>query len=262
VPEGDRAWTGRPTLYDDRLHLVYAEGRALRPEAVLLWRDVLERLLPRAADANVLDLGSGTGRFSTLLALYFARHVYAVEPSARMQSVASLLTDHPGVVRIRGRAEAIPLVDDLCDVAFLSQVLHHITDLDACARELERVVRRDGVVFIRNTFRDRLSGIRMYEFFPRALDLDNQRLLSLDRVVEVFAAHSFEALSVEAVHYPIDPSLHEHVERVRLRASSVLEFLRAEEIASGMRDMENAAAAEPSATVSTRVDVLVLRRCL
>jgi hypothetical protein len=51
-------------------------------------------------------------------------------------------------------------------------VIHHVPDLDACARELCRFLKPDGLVFIRNTFGGRLEGIPHYEFFPSARAID------------------------------------------------------------------------------------------
>jgi len=49
-----------------------------------------------------------------------------------------------GSVSIAGAGESLGLRDGRIDVAWLSTVLHHLDDQDACARELARVVIPGG----------------------------------------------------------------------------------------------------------------------
>ena len=44
----------------------YDKARALAPETLRLWRDLLSVTIDRAAISLIIDLGCGTGRFSEL----------------------------------------------------------------------------------------------------------------------------------------------------------------------------------------------------
>ena len=66
-----------------------------------------------------------------------------------------------------GHGERIPLRDASVDVAWLSTVLHHLRDPNACARELRRLLTDGGVVLIRGALADR-GFIPALEFFPGA----------------------------------------------------------------------------------------------
>jgi trans-aconitate methyltransferase len=54
---------------------------------------------------DVLDLGSGTGRFTAGLAAEFQGRVYGVEPSDRMRATAEQ-APHPGVTYLKGSLAA------------------------------------------------------------------------------------------------------------------------------------------------------------
>jgi ubiquinone/menaquinone biosynthesis C-methylase UbiE len=127
--------------YDDRQHAVYAQGRAVSPAMITAWMNVFAGHAPAARPLTVLDLGSGTGRFTPALARTFGGPVYGVEPSRRMRHVAQQSSAHPAVTYLAGRAERIPLAADSCDVVLMYLVFHHVSDRAAAAADIARVLR-------------------------------------------------------------------------------------------------------------------------
>ena len=248
--------------YDRRLYRAYRAGRSLSADTGRLWMDALARHAGRARrDPSVLDLGAGTGRFSVLLAEHFAARVVAVEPSAKMRADAERASAHPRVVYRDGTAASVPAADGEFDFALLSMVIHHVPDLDGCARELRRVVRGDGLVFIRNTFSGRLEGIRHYDFFPSARAIDEARLPKVERVREAFEARGFSAVALDTIEQEIDPSLAAHYDRIARRALSSFELMSDAEFHEGLALMRAAVDREADPIpVREKVDLLVLRR--
>jgi len=248
--------------YDRRLYQTYCAGRSLSADTGRLWMDALAGHVGRSRQGlTILDLGAGTGRFSVLLAEAFHARVVAVEPSAKMRSDAERSSAHPRVVYRDGTAGAIPAGDGEFDFALLSMVIHHVPDLDPCTRELRRVLKRDGLVFIRNTFAGRLDGIRHYEFFPSARAVDEARLPRVKRVCEAFEAGGFAMQALDTIEQEIDPSLAAHCERIERRALSSFELITDIEFEHGLRRMRIAAARETNPTpIREKVDLLVLRR--
>ena len=142
--------------YDDRQQLVYRQGRAVSNEVVGAWMQAFARHVPPQRPLSVLDLGSGTGRFTPALAEAFGGPVYGVEPSAKMRKDAERFSAHPAVTYLAGDAERIPLPTDSCEVVLLFLVFHHVQDRQAAAAEIARVLRPHGIVLIRSTFADRM----------------------------------------------------------------------------------------------------------
>jgi SAM-dependent methyltransferase len=65
---------------------------------------------------------------------------------------------------VGGRADGVPLRDGVAGAAWLSTVIHHVGDLDACANELRRVLAPGAPVLIRSAFRrwrERLPSQRL-----------------------------------------------------------------------------------------------------
>jgi SAM-dependent methyltransferase len=98
---------------------------------------------------EVLDLGAGTGIASLAIANAGAARVFALDPDPSpvvgRGAIASLSEDRIEIVD--GVGEAIPLPDASVDIVYGRQVLHHTRDLDAVAREANRVLRPGGIFF-------------------------------------------------------------------------------------------------------------------
>lgn len=93
-------------------------------------------------EADVLDLGAGTGKLTQVLARRFAR-VTAVEPDASMLAVLRQVTDCH--LALEGSAEAIPVADDSVDGVFCAEAFHWF-DWPVALREIARVLRPGGVL--------------------------------------------------------------------------------------------------------------------
>jgi SAM-dependent methyltransferase len=119
----------------DRAAEEYERARPEYPPAVL---DVL----PLGADAEVLDVGAGTGKLTRLLTHHY-RRVIAVEPLDGMRAILERVV--PGAESHKGSAEAIPLPDASVDGVFAGQAFHWFANDEAIA-EIARVLRPGGVL--------------------------------------------------------------------------------------------------------------------
>ena len=247
--------------YNRNLYKNYQRGRALSEETIHLWMGAIAKYLPKQSGFTVLDLGSGTGRFAPHLAEYFHACVIGVEPSDRMREIAADSNTDSRVSYVKGKAERIPVDDQKCDFAFLSMTIHHFDDLSHGCRELYRVLKPDGLVFIRSGFRDRMDRARYHEFFPSAWAIDNQNLPSTDVVVVSFAANCFEKVALERIVQQINDSFQAYYQRIKSRSMSTFEFISDEEFQAGLLAMKKAAdnEKEPS-PVTEAFDLLVFKK--
>ncbi len=251
----------REVDYDERQHQVYARARAL-PEATMAgWLRAFERRAPAGRPLAVLDLGSGTGRFTPGLAETFGGPVHGVEPAGRMRAVAEENATHPAVTYLAGAAESIPLPDASCDLVLLFMVLQHVRDRAAAAAEVSRVLRPGGRVMIRSSFPDRMPELTWYSFFPGARLVDEQVFPRLDHTIEVFEAAGLSYVALDVVSQRVADSLAEYAERLRLRGTSTFERLTEEEIEAGFDALSAAVVAETRPRpVDEDSDLLVLER--
>ncbi|MGK5739889.1 class I SAM-dependent methyltransferase [Micromonospora sp. URMC 103] len=226
--------------YDARLHAVYTAGRRMSPEALRTWTAAFARHLPETRPLVWLDLGSGTGRMTPTLADAFGGPVHGVEPSDRMRARALASAGHPAVTYAAGSAESIPLPDASCDAALLFFVWHHVADHEAAARELRRVVRPGGRLFVQANFSDRMPDVWWFRVVPEWKSVDTAQFGSEGEVKGDFVRAGWTLVAQEEVTWPRSASLAEDVERLRMRAVSVFAHLSEEMIDEGFARIEAA----------------------
>jgi SAM-dependent methyltransferase len=121
----------------DRAAETYERARPDYPAAAVRH---LGRVLHLGPGRTVVDLGSGTGKFTRALAPLGAARV-AVEPTPGMRRVFSRAV--PDVAVIDGTAESIPLPDGFADAVVCAQAFHWFRPRPAL-REIARVLRPGG----------------------------------------------------------------------------------------------------------------------
>ncbi|HET6953983.1 MAG TPA: class I SAM-dependent methyltransferase [Acidimicrobiales bacterium] len=251
------------TDYSGRMAGAYDRGRALEAAAVEAWAAAVGPFLPRHPAGPVLDLGSGTGRFSGHLVAWAGAPVVAVEPAAAMAEQARD-KGATGVHVAVGAAEAIPLRDGSVAAAWLSQVIHHVPDLARAAGELARVMRPGASVMLRGaTGRDGDGNapsrdFAIYRYFPAAGAVADG-FPSRRTIVDAFRGAGFVEIAATKVAQVTATSLRSLYERTCQRADSTLAAID-DDFAAGLDALRRDAEAETRPTpVVDRVDLIVLR---
>jgi len=136
---------------------------------------------------RVLDVGSGLGQFTRLLARKVGEHgkVLGVERSEAQLEEALKQARRDGEEQLldvrRGAAEKLPLVDDewgSFDVAHARFILEHVTDPLAVVCEMVRAVRPGGRIVLED---DDHMVLRLWPEPPGLLDLWRAYYLSYER---------------------------------------------------------------------------------
>ncbi|GIL25674.1 class I SAM-dependent methyltransferase [Actinocatenispora comari] len=247
--------------YDGPIHRDYHASRALGEGAGRAWLSLFAGALPARRPLSGLDLGSGTGRFSPLLADAFGP-VTGVEPADAMRAVAARESAHPLVRYVAGSATAIPAADGEFDYGLLFLVWHHVADKDAAAREIARVLRPGGTLLLRAQFSDRMPDIWWLRHFPGGLELDARMYRSLAAETGTFEAAGFTASPAPRVlRDPATQTRAQRLERLRHRSMSVFQHMSEEQIAAGFASLQREVDADPDAAEPTaEATVLVLTR--
>lgn len=245
---------------DERLANAYQPGNQMPHRSLRAWTELIGSFSTGPGPV-VLDMGSGTGMFSTAMARWLpVRAVVGMDPSVPMLAQARKAAAVPGVRYLAGAAEAIPARHQAFDLVLLSRVIHHLPDRRACARELARVLRSGGTAVIRTTFRENLDAL-VYHYWPALLETDRDRFPGQDEVVADFASSGFTVTRLLSFAQPVTSSLREYHARLATRPQSKFSYLTDAEFREGLHRLEHDALAEPPARpapVNERYDMLVL----
>ncbi|MBV7331831.1 methyltransferase domain-containing protein [Chloroflexi bacterium TSY] len=119
--------------------------------ALIILEEALTLPMLSAIPINqVLDLGTGTGRYALHLAAQGAE-VTALDQSEAMLAKARQAASHAGLsIRFiqQGLEERLPSLAERFDLVLAALVLCHVADLDAVIREIYRVVSPGGHLII------------------------------------------------------------------------------------------------------------------
>lgn len=175
--EGARTFAATGQAYDGFM------GRYSHPLAVQF-----ASFAQAARGQRALDVGCGPGALTRELSCRLGVHaVAACDPSASF--VAECADRNPGVVVRRGSAEHLPFDNDDFDLTLSQLVLHFVSDTEAAAAEMKRVLRTGGTVAA--CVWDFSEGMEMLRaFWDAALTLDpeapdEQRVMRFGRAGEI-----------------------------------------------------------------------------
>ena len=255
--------------YDEQTAAAFKAVREVPRNGLSEWREAVRRHLRPSRGMALVDIGAGTGAFSTAFTDWFDLSVIAVEPSAPMRDQ---IPQTPAIQVLDGNAGALPLPDESADAAWLSLVIHHVPDLRVAAHEIRRVLRPGAPVLIRQGFPDRyeptgnlkIDGIELVRWFPEtARTIDT--FPSLKETCEAFATAGFRQDALEQVRETYPASLSDFLGQVDTfrHADTTMRKLTEDEFLCGKERLRRAVGdGEDAATVEIRsnwLDLLVLR---
>ncbi len=126
------------------------------------WKREMVRLVPEAS--NILDLASGTGILTMLLADK-AERVYGLDIMYRGIKVAKDKGRHMNIEFVNADAEHLPFKDDTFDVVTASYLPKYV-DAKLLISECKRVLKDDGIIILHDfTYPRRIIVRGLWHFY-------------------------------------------------------------------------------------------------
>jgi ubiquinone/menaquinone biosynthesis C-methylase UbiE len=238
---------------------IFDKARALTPEGLRQWLDLLSTQIDPDTITLIVDLGCGTGRFSEPLAVCFGACVIAIDPSQKMLDQARKKLTTGRVFLQRASAEAMPLSNGSVDLIFMSMVYHHFADPILVAKECRRVLRDGGHICVRNSTRE--ADFPYRHFFPAMRPLIDSELPARNDIRRIFVAAGFMPDVHKLISQEVALNWPSFVHKSALRADSFLARLSNEDFNEGMIKLRaHCAKVNPHEAVNEEIDWFVFTK--
>jgi SAM-dependent methyltransferase len=210
----------------------YGRSRSINPL-------VLQRLIERSGlqtGGAVLEVGCGTANYLRAIVEITGAVGYGVDPSAGMLEVARSGPGSAGLTLEQATAEHLPFDNARFDLVFSVDVMHHITDRAAAAREAFRVLKAGGVfVAATDSHEDIANRVPLASHFPETVPHELKRYPPIERVMRDLRAAGFDDVTTEHVTFTYDLT---DLTPYRDRAFSALRLLTGDQFEAGLARLE------------------------
>lgn len=207
-------------------------------EADLIHRLLLE--IEGLPAPQVLDIGCGTGTYAHALQQLIEGQVVGVDPSHGMLAQAR---QKDGRVSFRtGDAGRLPCPDAVFDLAYMTDVIHHVPDLAAFCAEAHRVLKPGGKLCIITQSHAQIAARPIARFFPGTVAVDQVRYPDIAAIVAAAARQGLALLDVESFGADADVLDQRFLALVRAKGYSMLHLLDDAAYAEGLAQLEAALA--------------------
>ena len=112
---------------------------------------------------RILDFGCGTGNISFHLLSHSFQPV-SLDTSVEMLKFVRGKIGKTKACCINGDGESLPFQEKSFDAVLCMGVLHHIADKEKAVREMIRIVRRGGKIYIAEPYQSKSRIMRFYQF--------------------------------------------------------------------------------------------------
>lgn len=185
--------------------------------------------------AVLLDVGCGTGAW-----LAAQRPLGVVRVGVdRARAMLDIAVARDADARyIHGRAEALPFASESVAVATSRFAFHHFDDCPAFLAEAARVLEPGGLLELMNVMPLEDASWWIYELFPAARAIDEQRFPASSDLIARMRSSGFEHCTHDVESFDSEWTVREQRERVRERVISQLALLDDDDWRAGLAGLE------------------------
>lgn len=193
----------------------------------------LVRNLTITPATNILDFGCGTGNFTCAIKEATNANVFGLDPSDGMREQA--MAKDCGVQFVKGDHTSIPFADDFFDMVYMTDVVHHVPDLDSMFQEFQRVLKAGGLCCIVTESHQQLETRYWARYFPATVDVDKKRYPDIGEIIAKAVPKGFAFLKMEVTDHEQEQRITpEFLKLVENKGYSMFRLIREEDYQRGL----------------------------
>jgi ubiquinone/menaquinone biosynthesis C-methylase UbiE len=189
-------------------------------------------------DTTILDIGCGTGNYTRLIEQITNAKVYGLDASEGMLSKAK--EKNQNITFLLGDACNLPFEDNYFSFIYMTDVIHHIQDIDKMFCEICRTLRASGKVCIVTQSHKQIDLRYTSEFFPATAIVDKQRYPDIDKIVLNAKKNNLKFTNVTVIGEGKEIEVgNQYVELVEKKGYSMLHLISEDDYNHGLTKLKN-----------------------
>ena len=218
----------------DSVSKTYDEVRAGDPEMI----HQLLQGAPLKSSALVLDIGCGTANNTMLFSKTSGTMVIGLDFSFGMLMKAQKKTE--GIELVHAPAVGLPFNDESFDFVFMTEVVHHLSDVKSALQEMQRVVSSTGTSCIVTQSHEQITERMTSKFFPTTVEIDQERYPSIGELESNLVQAGFEKITPRIYKFAPIRLGQDYLETVEKRGYSMLHKIGDDEYDEGLAQLKKA----------------------
>lgn len=223
----------RPIDYDD-VSRIYDKVRAGDPEMVH------QILLDAEIGSNslVLDVGCGTGNNTLLFA--YTSNVRMVGSDLSKGMLLQAATKTSLIPFVQSSAEILPFFDNTFDLVFMTEVIHHLKDVQSALKEIQRILKPGCRFCVATQSHKQIEDRMTSRFFPGTVAIDQARYPNIDLIEKMMRKAGFNDIWWKTRKFTPVQLGEEYVNTVSRRGYSMLHKVNDDEYEHGLSKLKDA----------------------
>jgi len=214
---------------------IYANNYDKHRKADLRLIDLIITNLNADPKARILDFGCGTGNYLNALQEKGYINLCGLDKSDDMCEIA---TEKTGVTIKTGSHFNIPYENNYFEGIILIDVIHFIPDIDLLFKELNRIAKNDGRIFIATQSHQQLETRIYSKYFPSTTSIDKLRHHEINKIVSTAELNGFTLVSkndfLSNTDFLVDE---EYFNLIKNKSFYILGLISEEEFCSGIEKL-------------------------
>lgn len=222
------------TIDYDRVSKVYDTVRVGDPEMV-------QQILNSITLSNhslVLDIGCGTGNNTLLFAEVSDTSVVGLDLSLGMLREARKKLR--GIPLTQSMADSLPFLDNSFDLAFMTEVIHHLPDTRRTIEEISRILKPKGALCVVTQSHRQIADRMTSRFFPATIKIDQARYPDIDQILRLMKSAMFESAEARECSFKPVRLGEEYLKTVSKRGYSMLHKISDDDYYRGLSKLREA----------------------
>lgn len=185
----------------------------------------------------ILDIGCGTGNYTNLIHRITKSRVYGMDMSEGMLEKAK--EKNKNINFIIGSAEDIPLQDSHFDFVYMTDVIHHVPNIEKMFCEIYRILKKGGKVCIATQSYNQIDLRYMTEFFPDTAAQDKGRYPDIEDIVKAACKNGLKHIKDQIISDGVEVELGQnYIELLEKKGYSMLHLISEESYWEGLNKVK------------------------